>query len=150
MIKIRAAVIIEKNGEILLAKHKKKNNEYWVIPGGTLEEGETLEEAAIREIQEESGYTVKIHNLVFVSEVIKPSGSKHIIDFFFRGSIISGVLKKGPDHFLSDIRFLPINNIDKITFYPHIKNELKKALANNFTGGGIYLGNRNLADGIQL
>ena len=54
--------VILKDGKILLIL-RKNNNEYngiWSNPGGKVEEGETVEEAVIREIREELGIGVKI------------------------------------------------------------------------------------------
>ena len=44
--------------EVLLVKRVRDG--YWVIPGGSIEEGETVEEAVIREVREETGYNVKV------------------------------------------------------------------------------------------
>ncbi len=143
MIKIRAAVILEQDGKILLAKHKRGNFEYWVIPGGTVEEGETVRSAGIREIREETGLTIEILKLAFVSEVIDESGKKHIIDFFFKGSIIAGELKKGNDRRLEEIKFVPLSELDRLKFYPCITSELEEGLRTNFKGSAKYLGNRS-------
>ncbi len=143
MIKIRAAVILEQQGEILLAKHKRGTLEYWVLPGGTVEEGETVSRAGVREIREETGLAVEIVKLAFVSEVIGAPGGKHIIDFFFKGSIISGELKKGKDRRLEEIRFIPLSALSSLRFYPCIASELKEGLRTNFRGSAKYLGNRN-------
>ncbi len=144
MIKIRSAVILIKNESILLAKHSKKNRDYWVIPGGTAEEGETIEETAVREIMEETGLKVKIKKLAFVSEVIDKLPPRHILDFFFEGCIISGRLEKGCDSCLCEVKFMPFEELDNLEFYPRIKPELKQMLQNRKAGPGAYLGNRNL------
>lgn len=59
----RAVVIIDK--KIILIHRKKYNNkkiikDYYVIPGGHLDEEETFEQAAIREVKEELGIEVSI------------------------------------------------------------------------------------------
>jgi len=60
----RAGGIYIKDGKILLMHRIKeidgKINEYYVIPGGKVEENETLKETTIREIEEEIGIKVKL------------------------------------------------------------------------------------------
>ncbi|PIR77379.1 MAG: hypothetical protein COU30_02815 [Candidatus Magasanikbacteria bacterium CG10_big_fil_rev_8_21_14_0_10_38_6] len=52
----------EYNGTFLLIKYhpSKRHGDKWCIPGGKREEGETLEEAAVREVQEETGLTFAV------------------------------------------------------------------------------------------
>jgi mutator protein MutT len=55
------AAIIEKGGKFLITKRLEKSHlgHCWEFPGGKLEPGESLEECAIRECQEEIGVQVK-------------------------------------------------------------------------------------------
>ena len=60
-----AGVIIQnKAGEILLQKRSDSNK--WGIPGGMLDYGESAEEAAIREVHEETGVDVAIIDMLGV------------------------------------------------------------------------------------
>ncbi|MGC6588449.1 NUDIX hydrolase [Paenibacillus sp. Dod16] len=45
--------------KILMVKNHK--NGTWSLPGGGVEENETLDAAAIREAKEETGYDIKVH-----------------------------------------------------------------------------------------
>jgi len=63
---IRASAIIIWNNKILLIHRKKEGKEYWVFPGGGIEEGETGEETILREIEEETGLTGKNARLAFL------------------------------------------------------------------------------------
>jgi 8-oxo-dGTP pyrophosphatase MutT (NUDIX family) len=56
----RAAILIADEARILLVHRKKAGVEYYVLPGGGLEEGETPEAACVREAQEELGLTVTL------------------------------------------------------------------------------------------
>lgn len=60
MTKIRVRAIIINHDRILLIKRIKKSSTYWVLPCGGLEQGETNEEAAIRECKEELGVDVAV------------------------------------------------------------------------------------------
>jgi len=56
---MRATAIIVKDGMILLIHRFRDGNEFFVLPGGGVEEGETVEEALIREVKEETNLDVK-------------------------------------------------------------------------------------------
>jgi len=65
MVRQRAAVIIIENNKILLLYRIKNNKKYYVIPGGGQEEGEKIEQTAIREIKEESTLDVTLGDKLF-------------------------------------------------------------------------------------
>jgi 8-oxo-dGTP diphosphatase len=55
-----AAAVIIKDGQVLLVRRRVKEGELsWQFPSGQVEPGETGEQAAIRETQEETGLTVR-------------------------------------------------------------------------------------------
>lgn len=57
--------IVNKNNKILMVKRaKKEGNLLWAFPGGKVEDGETGEEACIREVYEETGVNVSILSLL--------------------------------------------------------------------------------------
>jgi len=56
----RAQAFVCRNGKILLVEHVMRGRDFYNLPGGGLEEGETPEEAALRELQEETGVTGRI------------------------------------------------------------------------------------------
>ncbi|OQY49871.1 MAG: hypothetical protein B6230_07385 [Desulfobacteraceae bacterium 4572_89] len=63
--KLVACTIAEtKNGVVLQRRNKEPKKGYWVLPGGYVDRGETLEEAAKREFFEETGLHTKINGLL--------------------------------------------------------------------------------------
>lgn len=56
----RAQAFVCRNGKILLVEHVMRGRDFYNLPGGGLEEGESPEEAALRELQEETGVVGKI------------------------------------------------------------------------------------------
>lgn len=65
---MRVVGIIIKDGKILLMHRFKKGREYWVFPGGGVEKRESVEEALIREMKEETSFDIKIDKLLFKLE----------------------------------------------------------------------------------
>lgn len=53
--------IVLKEGKVLIVRRKKGEGDLlWQFPGGTVEQGETFEQAVVRELKEETGVTVSI------------------------------------------------------------------------------------------
>lgn len=68
-IKAGCAVVNDK-GEVLLVS--RKDEDIWSFPKGHAEDGETLEDVALREVKEETGYEVKIEKRL--SDIIYTHG----------------------------------------------------------------------------
>lgn len=98
-----SAIIVDSNNSILLVKRKyPPGKDRWALPGGHVEYGESIEEAVIREIKEETGYTVKVKHFLFPCTVIKrkPRSNDfeyHFVILVFEAEIVSGQLTPGTD-----------------------------------------------------
>ena len=67
MIHAADGLLTTKNGEIILIQRKGETfHGFWALPGGTVEEHETVEETLIREMQEEVGVKVKPRDILGV------------------------------------------------------------------------------------
>jgi 8-oxo-dGTP diphosphatase len=81
---VSAAVIVTNNkNEILLIKGPRRG---WEMPGGQVEEGESLKEAAIRETKEESGIDIEITKFCGIFQNVERS----ICNTLFLGRAIGG------------------------------------------------------------
>ncbi|MBL7169852.1 MAG: NUDIX domain-containing protein [Candidatus Aenigmarchaeota archaeon] len=76
-----AGLIINQEGKVLLCRSRKWNN-LWIVPGGHIEYGESIEDAIKREIKEEVGLDIELKKVLFVQELIEPKDyikKKHLI-----------------------------------------------------------------------
>ncbi len=78
-------LVTNDSGEILLVRTERRD---WELPGGQVEEGETLTQALHREVQEEAGVTIEMEQL----RVIHINISRGILIFGFRTRYLSGTL----------------------------------------------------------
>lgn len=70
-IRSAAKALMYENGKILLNSHKTESGRiYYDLPGGGQRQYETMEEAVIREVLEETGYTVEVVRFQCIAEEI--------------------------------------------------------------------------------
>ena len=81
--RIRVGGICFINKKLLFITHKKKNKEYWVIPGGKVEFGEPAAEALIREFKEELDMDIDVAGFLFHNESLPPDYPVHTLNLFF-------------------------------------------------------------------
>jgi len=137
--RVRAAAIIRKNDDVLLVRHTKDGMTYWLLPGGGVKFGETVEEALRREVKEETGLEVSVKELVLAHDSIPPDIHRHIINLYFTADLKGGELVCGSDPRLSEARFVPITELKELSFVPDVREQIAGIL--NCERGKIYLGN---------
>lgn len=139
---IRAVGIVIKDTDVLLM-WRKNNKEYYVFPGGGVEANETIEEAVIREIYEESTLTVKIEKLLYHLTYFNSDKTEESEQFFYKCSYVSGEpkLQKGSNEYRENAKgedlytplWVPLHTITQLTLYPMtIRNWLIEDFKNNF------------------
>lgn len=133
--------MISSEGKILLVRHRKGNRQYWVLPGGRLEYGETFEECAVREIKEETGLEVEVVRFLFLSEAIAPDRSRHIVNVYLKAKVTGGVLQVGNEPVLAGVDFISIDELERLTLFPPVAEYILKNLSQGDPEGIEYLGN---------
>jgi ADP-ribose pyrophosphatase YjhB (NUDIX family) len=134
-------VVLNKDNKILLVRHKKGNQRYWVLPGGRLEYGETFEECAVRELKEETGLDVEVERFLFLSEAIAPDRSRHIVNIFIKAKVVGGTMKLGDEPVLAGVDFMALEDLEKLSLFPPVSQEIIESLAAGASKGIKYLGN---------
>lgn len=139
-LRIRVALCLVDADRILLVLHEKDGHHYWLLPGGGVEMGETLTDAARREVREETGYDVEVGRLILVCESLEPGG-RHLVNLVFAGRITAGELRPGRDHRLVDARWSPVADLPALEMYPAIGADLHASCVGGFSGEVRFLGN---------
>lgn len=140
-IRVRVAGVISERGKVLLVCHERDKQRYWVLPGGGVEYGETMEEALIREFQEEVGLTVKVKQLLLINESIAPDGTRHGIQFTFLVKKTGGKLSVTQDFRLRDAKFFPWADLPSLDFRPPLIQPLMRAYKEKFSGPSQFIAN---------
>jgi 8-oxo-dGTP diphosphatase len=96
------AVIWSERGEIVLIRRGQEPRlGEWSIPGGRLEWGESVRDAIVREVHEETGLDVKIAGLIDVVDSVTRDASGEIVRHYvlidFLVQCVSGTLRAGSD-----------------------------------------------------
>lgn len=71
VLNLAGCIIKDKNGKILLLHRNTSKRTQWEVPGGKIDEGETAEQTAIREIEEELGVKVQTVKLLGKAEFVE-------------------------------------------------------------------------------
>jgi 8-oxo-dGTP diphosphatase len=123
MSKIAAIIAIIDNKKILLTK--REDFEVWCLPGGSVEDGESLAEAAIREAKEETGVEVELTHLVGVySRLGGMWNDVHAV--LFAGRPIGGELRVQPGETV-EVAYFPFDEIPEEVLFGH-KKRIEDAL----------------------
>lgn len=109
---IIAGGLLEKDGKFLLVNARVGAPKgLWNIPAGRVDEGEVVEEAAVREVKEETGLDVMIEGLVNVFHRMKNKvADKNIIRVNFKMSIVGGELNPPKDE-INEARWFSLKEI---------------------------------------
>ena len=100
--KVAVGAVVFKNERVLLVRRGQPPSEdLWAIPGGSVELGETLQEAAEREILEETGIHIRAGEPVLTFDTIDRDRAGrirfHYVIVDLAADYVSGDLKAGDD-----------------------------------------------------
>jgi 8-oxo-dGTP pyrophosphatase MutT (NUDIX family) len=96
-----SAIVTNDRGEILM--QRRVDNNFWALPGGTMDFGETIVQTAEREVREETGLDVRVDGIIGTF-----SDPRHIIEYSdgevrqqfnicFRASLVGGELRSSSE-----------------------------------------------------
>lgn len=124
-----AAGCVIKNNKVLLL-HRTTSFDVWEFPGGGIEFGEHPEDAAVREVKEETGLKVRSEGLIKIDSHVTPQNKHHIL-FHYKCKPLGGKIKIGDvDHSeYGWFSFKELKDLPNLALsVKHILPELKKVV----------------------
>jgi len=104
---VGVGVVLVSDGQILLIKRGHEPGKgLWAVPGGKVKLGESLKEAARREMLEETGLEVEVGEVVWVGESI--DDGNHLVLIDFDGVMTGGTLMASSD--ADEVRWVPFKD----------------------------------------
>jgi 8-oxo-dGTP diphosphatase len=131
--RIRVSAILRWQGRLLLCRHEKPGKEYWLLPGGGVNSGESLVDALHRELGEELGVgdDVLLEGPVAIADSISPVRSfapKHVVHIVFAGDLSGRSLERvtSRDAAVRGHRLFGVDELDGIVLHPPIQRFLAR------------------------
>jgi mutator protein MutT len=107
------AIVIDKGAILLVKRDREPAKGQWSLPGGRVELGETLREALVREVREETGIDVDVDGLIGTAErVVRDDDGKidyHYVILDYVCTARSTELTAGDD--ASEVRWVPVGEM---------------------------------------
>ncbi|WP_270182321.1 NUDIX hydrolase [Alkalihalobacillus sp. CinArs1] len=114
-----AAIVINEQKQILLIRGPRRG---WEMPGGQVEEGESLIEAVIRETKEETGIDIEVDKFCGVFQNVHGS----ICNTLFLAKSVGGKIATSPESL--EVGFYPIEKALKMVTYKNFRERIEYCL----------------------
>jgi len=125
-----SACVFDQDTVLLVLGAKPPKKDLWSLPGGLVDVGETLQEAAARELFEETALSAEFSKTADWIEIIRREGNAikyHYVIAMFVGRFKSGELKPGDD--AKDARWFHLNDLTSLAMTEGTADLIYKAHA---------------------
>lgn len=119
-VRVGAYAVVVRDGKILLAHWNQHGNSAWTLPGGGLEFGEDAPTAAVREVQEETGFRVELQDLLGVDSHFVPPERRmrgegrmlHALRVIYRARVTVGSLVNEASGSTDEAAWFPLDDVE--------------------------------------
>jgi 8-oxo-dGTP diphosphatase len=86
-----SAIVYSERGQLLVVQHSRNGRPFWTFPGGAPNLGESLSDAVIREVREETGYAIEHGDVIAIGELGGNRWEPPRLEIIFRGTVNQAV-----------------------------------------------------------
>lgn len=139
--RVRVAALIEHQGRVVTVRHRAGDKRYHLLPGGGVGYRETLGDALVREVEEETGLQVSLGQPVLLSDTIDPHGSRHVVNILFLAQVIGGQVADTPeDARVEAVDLVSIDELHGLDLRPPWADSIARLLTEDIAPRTEYLG----------
>jgi 8-oxo-dGTP diphosphatase len=131
--RIRVSAILRWKGRVLLCRHEKPGKNYWLLPGGGVNSGESLVDALHRELREEIGIEdeLPLEGPVAIVDSISPVqtfAAKHVVHIIFACDLGGRSLERvtSQDAAVRGHSLFGVADLDAVVLHPPIQRFLRR------------------------
>jgi len=131
--RLRVSAVLRWGERILVCRHVKPDREYWLLPGGGVNAGESLLQALRRELAEEVGIDeeIPLEGPVAIVDSIAPPGSpvaRHVVHIIFAADLSGRSLEHltSQDAAVRGHRLFALAELEEIVLHPPIQRFLRR------------------------
>ena len=73
--RVKTRAVIVRDGRLLVSRERRRAIEHLLLPGGRVQDGESITDALVREVHEETGLDVVPKQLLYIAEVVGSYGA---------------------------------------------------------------------------
>lgn len=147
--RLAAYCVVVRDGHILLALWDMRARQAdfvprWTLPGGGVELGESIEAGAVREVEEETGYTVLLGELLGVDSGLIPAHQRfgdaalpmQTVAVVYAAEVAAGELRFETEGTTSEARWFPLEDVASLNRTDRVDEALALYLSNRSDGPG--------------
>ena len=132
--RVKARAVVVRDGRLLVSRERRRAIEHLLLPGGRVQDGESITDALVREVREETGLDVVPKQLLYIAEVVGAYGA-HDLNLIWLAELADA------DAAISDDLLLAFDDDRLSSIMPPIVDQIAADAADGWQHPPRWLGN---------
>jgi ADP-ribose pyrophosphatase YjhB (NUDIX family) len=128
-VKVRATILLD--GRLVVSEETRRGEPHLTLPGGRPNRYESVRDALVREVEEETGLVVEVERLLYVTEAVEPYKLEDLTLVF-----LASIQERPPD---ASFRLVDLPSAEDVL--PPLLRELAEDAASGWASTPRWLGN---------